>query len=170
MDESFGTFVEARAPALYRYGYILTGNAHDADDLVQEALVRLRGAWSRVLRQANPEGYVRTTMARLHISAWRRRRREFLTSLPPDTGYTDQGIDRIDNDLGLWAAVAQLPPRQRTVLVLRYHDGLADAQIAEALGISRGTVRSQAARALERLRNLELTSSTAPHERKVAHA
>jgi RNA polymerase sigma-70 factor (sigma-E family) len=152
MDDEFARFVNDRSAALYRYGYVLTGNRHDADDLVQEALVRLRGSWGRLFDQSDPEGYVRTTMARLHISTWRRRRRENLTSAPPDRGRVDAGIERIGNDLGLWPLVAQLPPRQRAVLVLRYHDGYDDARIAEVLGISRGTVRSQALRALEKLR------------------
>jgi len=151
--DAFHRFVSERAPALHRYAYVLTGNSADADDLIQEALVRLRGAWHRVDRQSDPEGYVRTTMARLHISIWRKRRRERLTANVPEHGRSDPSIERIDADSGLWTLVRTLPPRQRAVLVLRYHDGLSDAQIAEALGISRGTVRSQAARALERLRH-----------------
>jgi RNA polymerase sigma-70 factor (sigma-E family) len=149
MEDSFVAFVEERGPALYRYGYLIAGNAHDADDLVQEALLRLRGRWSRV---ADPEAYTRTIIARLQVSFWRRRRRETLTSSPPDPGRTDVGLDRISNDTGLWSRVARLPARQRTVLVLRYHEGLDDERIAEVLGISRGTVRSQAARALDKLR------------------
>jgi RNA polymerase sigma-70 factor (sigma-E family) len=152
MDDSFATFIAQRGAALYRYAYVVTGNAHDADDLVQEALVRLRGAWDRVTNRADPEGYVRTTMVRLHISIWRRRRRERLTTTLPDRGRVDAGIDRIDNDLGLWALVTALPPRQRAVLVLRYHDGLDDERIADLLHISRATVRSNAQRALAKLR------------------
>jgi len=152
MDDAFTRFVRERGPALRRYAYVLACNSYDADDLVQEALVRLRAAWPRVHRQADPEGYVRTTMARLHINAWRRLRREWLTTQPPEGGQVDAGIDEIDNRLGLWQLVADLPPRQRTVLVLRYHDGLADSAIAEMLGISAVTVRSQAMRALSRLR------------------
>jgi RNA polymerase sigma-70 factor (sigma-E family) len=152
MDDAFTRFVSERGPALRRYAYVLTGNSYDADDLVQEALVRLRAAWPRVRRPTDPEGYVRTTMARLHINFWRKRRRERLTVEPPERGQVDAGIEEIDNRLGLWRLVADLPPRQRTVLVLRYHDGLADSTIAEMLGISPATVRSQAMRALARLR------------------
>ena len=149
MEDTFVAFVEERGRALYRYGYLLTGNAHDADDLVQEALLRVRRRWGRV---TEPEAYTRTAMARLNISFWRRRRRETLTAAPPEAGRTDGRLDQIENDTGLWDRVARLPARQRAVLVLRYHEGLDDERIAEVLGISRGTVRSQAARALDKLR------------------
>src|ERR1700753_1031199 len=69
-EQAFGDFVRHRSAALYRYGYVLAATHHDADDLVQEALIRLRGHWSRVARGgSDPVGYVRTTMARLHVSA-----------------------------------------------------------------------------------------------------
>lgn len=150
-DEAFAMFVRDRSPALYRYGYVLTGNTHDADDLVQEALIRLRGAWSRVRQHDDPIGYTRTIMARLHISAWRRRRRELLRSSVPDAAVNDD-FDRVDIHSEVWQALATLPPRQRAVLVLRYYENLTDAEIAETLGISRGTVRSQASRALDKVR------------------
>ncbi|MFF5208501.1 SigE family RNA polymerase sigma factor [Streptosporangium sp. NPDC000396] len=145
----FTDFVAARGNALYRYGYVLTGNAEDAADLTQEALMRLGDAWSRVRKRDDPEGYVRTIMARLHISIWRRLRRERLVDVVPEAAYTD---DRFGDDLGLWNELKGLPPKQRAVLVLRYYEDLSDQEIAELLGISRGTVRSQAARALDKLR------------------
>ena len=145
-------FVRNRAGALLRYGYVLSGNAYDAADLTQEALARLGLAWSRVRRKSDPEGYVRTTMARLHISVWRRRRRERLVDTVPETGYADAAIARVDGDPGLWRALSLLPPRQRAVLVLRYYEQQSDGEIAATLGISRGTVRSQAARGLDKLR------------------
>jgi RNA polymerase sigma factor (sigma-70 family) len=91
-------------------------------------------------------------MARLHIGWWRRRRREHLVGEVPEHGRADGGIDRAGDDVGLWPAVAALPPKQRVVLVLRYYEQYTDEEIAQALGISRGTVRSQAARALDKLR------------------
>ncbi|MEV5412302.1 SigE family RNA polymerase sigma factor [Thermopolyspora sp. NPDC052614] len=148
----FDEFVRVRGAALYRYAYVLTGNAEDAADLVQEALMRLGDAWHRVQRKDDPEGYVRTSMARLHISWWRRRRREHLAESVPEAGYTESGVDRIDADVGLWKELAELPARQRAVLVLRYYEDLSDVEIASILGISTGTVRSQAARALDKLR------------------
>lgn len=150
-EASFEEFVNTRSQALLRYGYVLTGDPHDAADLLQEGLVRLRGAWSRVENKQDPEGYLRRIMARCHISIWRRRRRERLVGEVPERGYADQGFERAD-DAGLWQSLATLPRRQRAVIVLRYHEGLADDEIAERLGISRGTVRSQAFRALEKLR------------------
>lgn len=80
----YAEFVTTRASSLLRYGYVLTGSPHDAADLVQDSLIRLRAAWHRVAKKDNPEGYVRTIMARQHISAWRRVRREVLTPEPPE--------------------------------------------------------------------------------------
>jgi RNA polymerase sigma-70 factor (sigma-E family) len=149
---TFDLFVRHRASALLRYGYVLTGNPHDAADLTQEALARLGSRWRRVSGRGDPEAYVRTTMARLHVSRWRRLRRERLVASPPDRGYAEAEHARIDADIGLWQALARLPARQRAVLVLRYYEQRSDEEIAAALGISRGTVRSQAARALGKLR------------------
>ena len=150
--KDFDTFVRARTTGLLRYGYALTGSQHDAADLVQEALARLGVAWNRVRNRSDPEGYVRTTMARLHVSWWRRRRRERLVGTVPDVPYTDTGLAGVDAHQGLWHALATLPPRQRAVLVLRYYEQRSDDEIAEVLGVSRGTVRSQAFRGLEKLR------------------
>jgi RNA polymerase sigma-70 factor (sigma-E family) len=153
-ERLFADFVRNRGTALYRYGYLLTGNHHDADDLVQDALIKLRGRWSRVVRQDDPMGYVRTTMARLQVSAWRRRR-EVPSATLPEEPIADREFDRVEGSAHatrVWAALAELPPRQRAVVVLRYYEHLSDPEICGVLGISRGTVRSQAARALDKLR------------------
>ncbi|GIJ51358.1 DNA-directed RNA polymerase sigma-70 factor [Virgisporangium aliadipatigenens] len=151
-DPAFVKFVQERSAALLRYGYVLTGDPHDAADLTQEALSRLGSSWSRVRSQDDPEGYVRTVMARLHISWWRRRRRERSFGSVPEQAYTDVGFARTEAAAGLWRALAGLPPRQRAVLVLRYYESLADQEIATLLNISSTTVRSQAARGLAKLR------------------
>ena len=154
-DRLFADFVRNRGAALYRYGYLLTGNHHDADDLVQEALIKVRTRWERVVRQDDPTGYVRTTMARLHVSWWRRRRRELPSAALPEEPVTDHELDRVETSAQadrVWAALAGLPPRQRAVVVLRYYEHLTDPEICVVLGISRGTVRSQVARAFEKLR------------------
>jgi RNA polymerase sigma-70 factor (sigma-E family) len=149
----FEEFVRARSAALLRYGFVLSGNPHDAADLSQEALARLASTWSRVHNKSNPESYVRTTMARLHVSRWRHLRRERLVDEVPERGHADQEFDRVESGTELWTALAGLPARQRTVLVLRYYEHHTDEEIAAILGISRGTVRSQAARGLDKLRS-----------------
>ncbi|MFG3441924.1 SigE family RNA polymerase sigma factor [Nonomuraea sp. NPDC047897] len=150
-DSRFAEFVAERADALLRYGYVLSGNAHDAADLTQEALIRLHRAWARVRRKDDPESYTRMIMARLHISVWRRRRRERLVWDLPETSHLDTRPS--DGEQGLWQALAELPRRQRTVLVLRYYEQLTDSEIAGVLKISHGTVRSHASLGLSRLRS-----------------
>ncbi|MBN6055072.1 SigE family RNA polymerase sigma factor [Nonomuraea sp. RK-328] len=159
-DPRFAEFVAERGDALLRYGYVLAGNPHDAADLVQEALVKLRASWARVRLKDNPESYARTTMARLHIRAWRLRRREQLAWDPPEREHHDTLPD--GDEQRLWHALAGLPRRQRAVVVLRYYEQLTDEEIARMLGVSRGTVRSQAARALAKLRDSVSAESAVP--------
>ncbi|TDD25862.1 SigE family RNA polymerase sigma factor [Actinomadura sp. KC06] len=147
----FDDFVSARLPALYRYACALTGNRHDAEDLVQEALTRTGAGWRRVRRKDDPEGYVRITMVRLMINR-RRRNREQLMADPPDRAADDQRLDGVTALAATQAALAGLPRGMRAVLMLRYVDGFSDEQIADVLGCSAGTVRSQACRALAKLR------------------
>ncbi|MDX6745047.1 SigE family RNA polymerase sigma factor [Actinocorallia sp. A-T 12471] len=151
-DRQFDEFVAHRFPALYRYAYVLTGNQHDAEDLVQEALTRTGVAWSRIRRKDDPEGYVRTTMARIMANRWRRPKLEHLVPGVPETAVDDPGLDRVHEVDGLDAALQALPPRMRAVLVLRYFEQLSEEETARALGCSRGTVKSQASRALAKLR------------------
>jgi RNA polymerase sigma-70 factor (sigma-E family) len=167
MASDFEAFVHARSGALLQYGYLLAGNPHDAADLTQEALARLSQSWDRLHSKENPEGYVRTTMARLHISWWRRRRREHAVGILPDHGYCDERIAQADGDVGLWRAVVALPRRQRVVLVLRYYEQYTDEEIADLLGISRGTVRSQAARGLSKLRKVADPAADRPDNQPV---
>jgi len=90
-DERFAEFVRSRAPSLYRYAYLLAGSTADADDLVQEALIRLRGAWPRLRNADDPVRYARTTVARLHVSVWRRHRREAVVRELPDAAVDEPG-------------------------------------------------------------------------------
>jgi RNA polymerase sigma-70 factor (sigma-E family) len=145
--EVFDAVVRARHTALLRYGTVLTGDPHSAADLVQDALERTGLAWARVQQQGNPEGYVRRTMANRNISTWRRRRRERLVEDPPERPYLDVAADDV-----MWDALARLPRRQRTVLVLRYYEDLSEAEIARVLGIAPGTVKSQASKGIAALR------------------
>lgn len=146
--DEFEAFARARLPALLAFGAALTGDSSTGPDLVQEALTRVGMRWGRISTRGDPEAYLRTVMVRTHISWWRRRRRERLTAQPPEAADRAQPWP----DPGLWALVASLPPRQRAVIVLRFHEDLAPAQVAEILACSTGTVKSQTAKALAKLR------------------
>jgi RNA polymerase sigma-70 factor (sigma-E family) len=155
--DDFAEFVAARSGALLRTAYLLTGDHHEAEDLVQTALIKVVPRWGR-LRE--PEPYVRRVLVNESISRWRRRRwRE--TSVPEVHDRTITGHD-VDEQLVLRQALARLAPRQRAVVVLRYFDDLTEAQTAGVLGISLGTVKSQSRDALARLRVLvpDLDDST----------
>jgi RNA polymerase sigma-70 factor (sigma-E family) len=145
--EVFDAFVRARHTALLRYGTVLTGDPHAAADLVQDALERTGLAWARVQQKGDPEGYVRRVMANRSISTWRKLRRERLVAAPPEQSYEDPPTDDV-----LWSALARLPRRQRTVLVLRYYEDLSELEIARVLGIAPGTVKSQASKGIAALR------------------
>jgi RNA polymerase sigma-70 factor (sigma-E family) len=146
--EDFEAFVVARYAALLRTAYLLTGDHHDAEDLLQQTLVKAVGAWKRVT--GDPEPYVRTILVRENVSRWRRRRwRELTTDVVPEGTVPDQDAD---DRLALHRALGVLAPRQRAVIVLRYYEDLTEAQTAGMLGISVGTVKSQTRDALRRLR------------------
>lgn len=146
--DDFEAFVAARYAALLRTAYLLTGDHHDAEDLLQQSLVKAVGAWSRI--DGDPEPYVRTILVRQNVSRWRRRRwRELTTDRPPERHTDDVGADE---RLALHRALGVLAPRQRAVIVLRYYEDLTEAQTADALGIAVGTVKSQTRDALRRLR------------------
>ncbi|WP_210651213.1 SigE family RNA polymerase sigma factor [Nocardioides sp. SYSU D00065] len=145
----FDDFVRARGPALARTAYLLTGDHHLAEDLVQAALVEAARRWERI--ETSPEAYVRRSMYHQNISWWRRRR---LVESP--LGAYDEPVAAHDPTLRLTLeqALRRLTSRQRTVLVLRYFEDLTEVQTAEALGISSGAVKSMARQALRRLRVL----------------
>jgi len=151
----FEDFVRARSDALFRTALLLTGqNRSEAEDLLQGALERAYRRWGRICRSGDPERYVRAILANASTDRWRRLGRRGERSLPDDgTGPVtgDHAGDVADRDF-LLRALAALPPRQRAVLVLRYFCDLPEAEIADALGCSTGTVKSQASRALAKLR------------------
>lgn len=148
----FADFVSSRLPALYRYGYVLTGDQHDAEELVQEALTRTGASWHRVRNQHDPEGYVRQTMVRLMCNRWRRPIRERLVARPPEVAVLDRGLELVESRQSLEELLDALPARQRAVLVLRYVEDLSEQQIADVMQCSPGTVKSQASKALAALR------------------
>jgi RNA polymerase sigma-70 factor (sigma-E family) len=148
-DEGFVEFVEARYGDLLRIAYLLAGSPHEAEDLVQAALLRAMRGWTRV---DDPMAYVRRVMINHHISLWRRHRaRELLTSFVPDRQVRDAS-DRVAECQALYDAMRQLSARTRAVIVLRYWADLPEAEVAEYLGCSVGTVKSRASRGLARLR------------------
>lgn len=153
----FDAFVRARTPALLRSAYLLTGDQHLAEDLVQSALGQTHRRWRNLNNSGNAEAYTRKTMYHLQVSWWRRRRvaEAFAGDEVPDragaqTDHAEQTVLR----LSLRGALARLTPKQRAVVVLRYFDDLTEMQAAEVLGVSIGTIKSQTAKALERLRVL----------------
>lgn len=145
-------FVESRSSALRGMAYALTGDLHLAEDLVQSALVKVVARWSRV---DNPEAYVRRTIYHDFASRWRRRKiiREDSVAALPDPPVAD-AAGQVDARLDLRRALSRLAPGQRAVLVLRFYEDLPEGEIADILRCSVGTVRSQTARALARLRTL----------------
>lgn len=150
---AFDEFVRARTPALARTAYLLTGDAHLAEDLVQTALFKAAGAWHRI--EGDPEPYVRRILYNQNVSWWRRRK---LKESALGT-YDDAAPPAADSDLrlSLEAALARLTERQRAILVLRFFEDLTEVQTAAALGITAGTVKSTTRAALARLRTV------APH-------
>jgi RNA polymerase sigma-70 factor (sigma-E family) len=145
---TFDDFVRGRLSSLLRFGRALTGDEHRGADLVQDALERALPRWDRI-RAADPEGYVRRIMVNRNISVWRSLRRERLTASAPDAGATDP-----QPDAALFAALRSLPPKQRTVIALRYLADRTEAQTAELMGSSVGTVKRQASDAMRTLRVL----------------
>ena len=149
-DESgFDAFVQARGAALSRTAYLLTGDHHLAQDLVQAALLQAARHWRRI--HTSPEAYVRRAMYHQNISWWRRRKLTE-TALVDHDGAAVAG----DTDLRLTLdhALARLTPRQRTVLVLRYYEDLTETETARVLTLSTSTVKSTTRQARARLRTL----------------
>lgn len=157
--ESFGDFVAGSLPALLRFGHVLTGSPQEAEDLVQEALARSLRRWRRASVD-NPVAYVRRVMVNTHLTRWRRWGSHVRLGDVPESAADDTGLQRTQDWDALRRALAQLPPRQRAVLVLRYYEDLPDLAIAALLGCQPGTVRSQAARGLAALRPLLMAGTT----------
>jgi RNA polymerase sigma-70 factor (sigma-E family) len=156
VDPSFEVFVEQRSTALVRTAYLLTGDRGHAEDLVQTALLRTARHWARA-RDA-PEAYVRRVLVNLsrdRIRSLFRRPRE--SPMPDEADNwlsVDAGYERVTERRVVVRALAQLAPRQRQVVVLRFFEDLSVEQTAELLGFSTGTVKSYTSRALARLREL----------------
>ncbi|HEY3556326.1 MAG TPA: SigE family RNA polymerase sigma factor [Kribbella sp.] len=144
---SFDAFVAARSRALLRTAYLLTRDHALAEDLVQTALAKAWFHWSRI-REDNPEPYVRRVLVTTYASWWRRRWNSEIPTEELPEATAPAGHDRLD----LWDAIARLPRRQRAVIVLRFYEDLSEAETARLMGSSVGTVKSQTAKALAKLR------------------
>jgi RNA polymerase sigma-70 factor (sigma-E family) len=145
-EQGFTDWVAGRQRQLLRAAYLLTGDLHGAEDLVQEALTMVALRWSR-LADGNPTAFALRIIARDNISWWRRRR-----DVPTDS-FRDAGAsDEPETALVVRRALARLTPAQRAVLVLRHFEDLTERETADVLGVAIGTVKSQNAAGLARLR------------------
>lgn len=161
VDQEFEAWAHARAPGLARAALLVSGDVQQAEDLVQETLVRVAQRWSRLVRRGDPDAYAYRVLHNVAIDAWRRRQRR-----PREVGSLSSPFEGRDDapaegaDIGaerrilMAEALARLTPKQRAVLVLRYYEDLTEVQTAAALGCSPNTVKSQARQALARLREL----------------
>lgn len=151
---TFDDFVAARSTALWRSAFLLTGDAQKAEDLLQVALLKTWRRWDSIDRHETADAYVRRALVTTYTDWWRRRwNGETPTEVLPDSPRAADESGRTDVRRDVLAALAALPRGQRAVLVLRCFDDLTEQQTAAALGISVGTVKSQASRALATLRS-----------------
>lgn len=152
-DEEFSAYVAARSPSLLRYAYLLTGDHASAEDLLQTTLVKVYLSWHKIADRGSVDAYTRTALARTNISMWRKvGRRELSTETTPDRAV--EARHEIDERDEMWALLQTLGSRQRTALVLRFYEDLPEAEIADIMGCSLGTVKSQISRGLANLRKV----------------
>jgi RNA polymerase sigma-70 factor (sigma-E family) len=166
-DSEFGEFVVGCWARLLRTAYLLTGEQQAAEDLVQTSLERTYVAWQKVSRADNPDAYVRRILINIHARRFRRSRVEHVAGPTAagvvDGGKADQPLQQdqmtlVDDRLALLSALGQLPARQRAVVVLRYWEDLSESQVAAVMQCSTGTVKSQAAKGLAKLRQMPALS------------
>ncbi|WP_030615541.1 SigE family RNA polymerase sigma factor [Streptomyces sclerotialus] len=152
---SFAAYVRDRGPALLRAARSLSANPNDAEDLLQTALAKTFVAWERIEDHRALDGYVRRALVNTRTSQWRKRKiEEYACDELPEPGpvpASDPAERQVLRD-AMWRAVLRLPDRQRAVVVLRYYEDLSEAQTAEVMDVSVGTVKSAVSRALAKLR------------------
>jgi RNA polymerase sigma-70 factor (sigma-E family) len=152
-DDEYLAYVHARVPGLRRTAYSLSGNRHEADDLVQETLTKLYTRWSRASRADDVDAYVHTMLVRVFLDSRRRGWWKVrLVGGPPDPEPVAFGSP--EDGAVVRSALTRLPPRQQAVLVLRYLCDQPISEVARLLGCTEGTVKSQTSHALARLRDL----------------
>ncbi|CAM5235439.1 SigE family RNA polymerase sigma factor OS=Streptomyces alboniger OX=132473 GN=CP975_17140 PE=3 SV=1 [Streptomyces alboniger] len=156
LDAEFQGFVTSRWSRLLRTAFLLTGERHAAEDLVQSALERTYVSWRKVITAGDPDAYVRRIMVNTHARKHRRKLKEFLSphdSAPVlDTAERGDRMAQADDRAALLRALALLPARQREAVVLRYWEDLSETRTAEAMGCSVGAVKSNAAKGIAKLR------------------
>ena len=166
-EREFAEFFTAAWPRLFRTAVAVAGERGAAEDALQTAFAKAYAAWSRVSRAERPEAYVRRMVVNEILGSrrhgWRRRERPYELVEPPDAAPSpESGV--VERD-AVWTAVRSLPVRQRAVIVLRYYEDLSEQEIADVLGCSRGTVKSQASSALATLRRSgAVAAPTTDHE------
>lgn len=149
-DAEFGAYFAGRAESLRSTAFLLCGNWHQAEDLVQTAFVKMYVAWHRVCRHEALDAYLRRVLLRVFLDERRRSwRREHPTAVVPDTAAAG---GEPEERLVLFQALSAVPPRQRAALVLRFWEDLSVEETARALGCSPGTVKSQTSKGLQALR------------------
>jgi RNA polymerase sigma-70 factor (sigma-E family) len=159
-DDGFTAYVAGRRPHLYRTAYLLCGDPHRAEDIVQTALAKLYVAWPRASRADSVDAYARRVIINSHLDEHRRPwRRESPTEDHRLDRAAPTGVTPEDSD-ALWTALRQLGPKQRRVVVLRHYWGLSVEETAADLGVSPGTVKSQTSAALEKLRTSLVVDAT----------
>jgi RNA polymerase sigma-70 factor (sigma-E family) len=162
-EAAFRELFAARARSLRRTAYLLCGDWHRAEDLVQTAFVKLYASWTRVRDREALDGYLRTVLVRAYVDETRRpSRRERLVGAVPDHAAAEASGPA--ERMALAAALREVPPRQRACLVLRFYDDLSVTETAAALGCAEGTVKSQTAKGLDALRRLLGTDQPQPLE------
>jgi RNA polymerase sigma-70 factor (sigma-E family) len=151
-EAEFHAFMTSRWARLVRVAYGLTGDRADAEDLAQTAFSKAYAAWPRVRRADDPDAYLRKILVNAHRGRFRKRRvAETSVEAVPETA-VDDGTGDLDRRMVLRSALLELPPGQRAIVMLRYWEGMTESQVAAVLGCSVGNVRSQASRALAKLR------------------
>jgi RNA polymerase sigma-70 factor (sigma-E family) len=151
-NDDFARFAEVALPRLRRTAFLLCGDWHTAEDLAQTALARVFARWRRIVRGDDVYAYARKTLLNAYLADIKRKRHtEVLAAGLPERPVEQPGPEV---RLAVMEAVAKLPPRQRAVIILRYWEDLSVDQAAAVLGCSAGNVKSQSARALDKLRPL----------------
>lgn len=152
-EADFTAYVRAKQSGLARFAYLLTGDRHSAEDLVQVALAKAYGKWDHIRTVDAPDAYIRRILVNEHTSWWRRAWRhqertdsELIRVIDP------AAAAQAGHDAELWAHVRTLPPQQRAAVVCRYYEDLSEAQTAQILGCSVGAVKSHTSRAIASLR------------------